>query len=52
MLYNDGYIAIAVAIIRAHWWPVSENLPEIWNWNSRILEAGFRGECIPSAISR
>jgi PAS domain S-box-containing protein len=45
MIYNDGYIAIAGgnhpralgATVPAIW-------PEIWDWNARILEAGFRGE--------
>ncbi|MBI0473941.1 type II toxin-antitoxin system ParD family antitoxin [Sphingomonas sp. MA1305] len=47
MLYNDGYIAVAGAhhphalgaTARTIW-------PEIWDWNSAILERGFAGEVI------
>ena len=45
MIYNDGYIAIAGgnhprglgATVPFIW-------PEIWEWNQRVLAAGFRGE--------
>ncbi|OQP86928.1 hybrid sensor histidine kinase/response regulator [Rhizobium rhizosphaerae] len=45
MLYNDGYSVIAggrhpQALGRR----VDEVWPEVRDWNSRILEAGFRGE--------
>lgn len=47
MVYNDAYSVIAGArhpaalggTVPAIW-------PEIWNWNSKILEAGFRGELL------
>ncbi|OLP60176.1 hybrid sensor histidine kinase/response regulator [Xaviernesmea oryzae] len=45
MLYNDGYIDIAGKNHpRALGGRVEEIWPEIWHWNSRILEAGARGE--------
>jgi PAS domain S-box-containing protein len=45
MIYNDGYVEIAGnyhpqalgATVPGIW-------PEIWDWNSKILAAGFRGE--------
>jgi len=45
MIYNDGYVEIAGnyhpqalgATVPSIW-------PEIWDWNSKILAAGFRGE--------
>lgn len=45
MIYNDGYVEIA-----GNYHPhalggrVPEVWPEIWDWNRRILERGFRGE--------
>ncbi|WP_019996058.1 hybrid sensor histidine kinase/response regulator [Aureimonas ureilytica] len=45
MIYNDAYIEIAGGYHpHAFGGRVPEVWPEIWNWNSRILEAGFRGE--------
>lgn len=45
MLYNDAYILIAGANHpRALGGTVPGVWPEIWDWNSKILEAGFRGE--------
>jgi PAS domain S-box-containing protein len=47
MIYNDAYSLIAgphhPAAIGGK---VPEVWPEIWDWNSRILEAGFRGEIL------
>lgn len=45
MIYNDGYVEIA-----GNYHPhalggtVPGIWPEIWDWNRKILEAGFRGE--------
>lgn len=45
MIYNDGYKEIAGGYHPgALGGRVSEIWPEIWDWNSRILEAGLRGE--------
>ncbi|MDW5317182.1 PAS domain-containing protein [Rhizobium sp. PL01] len=45
MIYNDGYIAIAGGYHpRALGGRVKEVWPEIWDWNSKILDAGLRGE--------
>lgn len=45
MLYNDAYIAIAGAYHpHALGGTVPGVWPEIWDWNRKILEAGFRGE--------
>ncbi|MDE1157108.1 MAG: response regulator [Neorhizobium sp.] len=45
MLYNDGYVDIAGNYHpRALGATVPGIWPEIWDWNSRILAAGFRGE--------
>lgn len=45
MIYNDGYAEIAGNYHpRALGGTVPGIWPEIWDWNSRILEAGFRGE--------
>lgn len=44
MIYNDGYIEIAGSYHpRALGGTVPDIWPEIWDWNSAILEAGFRG---------
>lgn len=45
MIYNDGYIAIAGGNHpRALGETVPVIWPEIWDWNERVLAAGFRGE--------
>lgn len=45
MVYNDAYSLIAGPNHpRALGGTVPSIWPEIWDWNSRILEAGFRGE--------
>lgn len=45
MIYNDGYIEIAGNYHpRALGGTVPGIWPEIWDWNEKILEAGFRGE--------
>lgn len=45
MIYNDGYVEIAGNYHpRALGATVPGIWPEIWDWNSKILEAGFRGE--------
>ncbi|MFD1747425.1 PAS domain-containing protein [Rhizobium helianthi] len=45
MLYNDGYMEIAGSYHpRALGARVPDIWPEIWDWNRKILEAGFRGE--------
>ncbi|TNM66428.1 hybrid sensor histidine kinase/response regulator [Aliirhizobium smilacinae] len=45
MIYNDGYIEIAGNYHpRALGQTVPGIWPEIWEWNRKILEAGFRGE--------
>ncbi|ALN72008.1 response regulator [Aureimonas sp. AU20] len=45
MIYNDPYIEVAGGYHpRAFGGRVAEVWPEIWDWNSRVLEAGFRGE--------
>ncbi|HCD85298.1 MAG TPA: hybrid sensor histidine kinase/response regulator, partial [Agrobacterium sp.] len=45
MIYNDGYAEIAGNYHpQALGGTVPGIWPEIWDWNSRILEAGFRGE--------
>ncbi|WP_137133241.1 PAS domain-containing protein [Rhizobium sp. FKY42] len=45
MIYNDAYVAIAGSYhpgaLGAR---VQDIWPEIWDWNRKILEAGFRGE--------
>ncbi|MFZ6646941.1 PAS domain S-box protein [Undibacterium sp. TJN25] len=45
MLYNDNYAPIAG---RRHpqalGGKVESTWPEIWDWNQRVIEAGFRGE--------
>ncbi len=47
MLYNDAYIAIAgIYHPRALGGTVPGIWPEIWDWNRKILEAGFRGEVL------
>ncbi len=47
MLYNDAYTAIAGANHpEALGGTVPGIWPEIWDWNRRILEAGFRGETL------
>jgi len=47
MIYNDAYIAIAGAYHpRAMGGTVPGIWPEIWDWNRRILETGFRGETL------
>lgn len=47
MLYNDAYSAIAgPRHPEALGGSVPEMWPEIWDWNKRILEAGFRGETL------
>lgn len=45
MLYNDAYIDIAgLYHPQALGGAVPTIWPEIWDWNCKILEAGFRGE--------
>ncbi|MFP5514107.1 MAG: PAS domain S-box protein, partial [Alphaproteobacteria bacterium] len=45
MIYNDGYALIAGAKHpQALGGTVPGIWPEIWDWNRRILEKGFRGE--------
>lgn len=45
MIYNDNYIEIAGNYHpRALGGTVPGIWPEIWDWNRKILEAGFRGE--------
>ena len=45
MIYNDPYIEIAGGNHpHAFGGRVPEIWPEIWDWNSAILEAGFRGQ--------
>jgi PAS domain S-box-containing protein len=45
MVYNDGYVEIAGSYHpRALGATVPGIWPEIWDWNSQILAAGFRGE--------
>ncbi|MFC3693189.1 response regulator [Chenggangzhangella methanolivorans] len=45
MIYNDAYSEIAGSNHpRALGGSAPEIWPEIWDWNSRMLEAGFRGE--------
>lgn len=45
MVYNDGYVEIAGNYHpRALGATVPGIWPEIWDWNQKILEAGFRGE--------
>lgn len=45
MIYNDGYVEIAGGYHpRALGGRVPDIWPEIWDWNRKILEAGFRGE--------
>ncbi|NTF34302.1 PAS domain-containing protein [Rhizobium skierniewicense] len=45
MIYNDGYIEIAGNYHpKALGGTVEDIWPEIWDWNKKILEAGFRGE--------
>jgi len=47
MLYNDAYTAIAGTYHpRALGGTVPGIWPEIWDWNRKILEAGFRGEVL------
>ncbi|CAN5305873.1 PAS domain-containing protein [soil metagenome] len=47
MLYNDAYIAIAgLYHPLALGGTVPGIWPEIWDWNRKILEAGFRGEVL------
>lgn len=47
MLYNDAYIAIAgLYHPQAMGGSVPAIWPEIWDWNAKILEAGFRGEVV------
>ena len=45
MIYNDAYVEIAgsyhPSALGAR---VQDIWPEIWDWNRKILEAGFRGE--------
>jgi PAS domain S-box-containing protein len=44
MIYNDGYVEIAGGYHpRALGGKVSEIWPEIWDWNSKIMQAGFQG---------
>lgn len=45
MIYNDAYVEIAGSYHpRALGARVLDIWPEIWDWNRKILEAGFRGE--------
>ncbi|MDI6024995.1 PAS domain-containing protein [Corticibacterium sp. UT-5YL-CI-8] len=45
MVYNDGYVEIAGSYHpTALGGTVPEIWPEIWDWNKKVLEAGFRGE--------
>ena len=45
MIYNDGYSDIAGGNHpRALGGTVPHIWPEIWDWNRRVLESGFRGE--------
>ena len=45
MLYNDGYVEIAGGYHpKALGGRVPDIWPEIWDWNSKILKAGFSGE--------
>ncbi|SEP81040.1 Response regulator receiver domain-containing protein [Devosia sp. YR412] len=45
MIYNDGYIDIAGGYHpKALGGAVPHIWPEIWDWNRKILETGFRGE--------
>jgi PAS domain S-box-containing protein len=47
MLYNDAYALIAGPNHpKALGGAVPEIWPEIWDWNRRMLEAGFRGELL------
>ncbi|MBB4153847.1 PAS domain S-box-containing protein [Sphingomonas jinjuensis] len=47
MIYNDAYIEIAGANHpRALGGTVPAVWPEIWDWNRKVLEAGFRGETL------
>ncbi|MBD0415487.1 hybrid sensor histidine kinase/response regulator [Oryzicola mucosus] len=45
MIYNDGYMEIAGSYHpTALGGTVPGIWPEIWDWNKKVLEAGFRGE--------
>jgi PAS domain S-box-containing protein len=47
MIYNDAYIEIAGANHpKALGGTVPSVWPEIWDWNRKVLEAGFRGETL------
>ncbi|MEI4474009.1 response regulator [Frigidibacter sp. MR17.24] len=47
MVYNDGYIAIAGSYHpRALGGTVPGIWPEIWDWNRRILQEGFKGRAL------
>jgi len=47
MLYNDAYALIAGAKHpRALGGTTADTWPEIWDWNARVLEAGFKGETL------